>query len=320
MSSGDRLRYGIVFCGIAALAGCAELPPAPAPLTPAARSAHEDEISHAIAKRRQQAAQYKQSGDLASAATETQIIALLAPHDAAARHELADLQSSIARQVQDNLAAGNAAMRSGDFDRAAEAMLKALSLDPDNAEAAKALREAEKRRQSRIQAGRAAKVNAAAGQSPPSARPPAASAASGNGFDLELPLEIFKAGDTTGGLRDLKRFVDANPNDKAARQRIGGVVYDRAREVEEKGNREQALALYEQAISLRGEPGTGWNTRVQALRKSLGDEYFQKGTRAYPTDITLAIKEWETSLRYDPQNAKAAAKLHEARTQEKPKR
>jgi len=52
---------------------------------------------------------------------------------------------------------------------------------------------------------------------------------------------------------------------------------------------------------------------MQALRKSLSDEYYRNGERAYRTDVALAIKEWETSLRYDPQNLKATARLRDAR-------
>jgi hypothetical protein len=52
---------------------------------------------------------------------------------------------------------------------------------------------------------------------------------------------------------------------------------------------------------------------MQSLRKSLSDEYYSNGERAYRTDVALAIKQWETSLRYDPQNLKAANRLRDAR-------
>jgi tetratricopeptide (TPR) repeat protein len=81
---------------------------------------------------------------------------------------------------------------------------------------------------------------------------------------------MFKAGDVEGGLRDLRRYVDTYPNDKAGRNRIGTAVYDRGRELEAQGAREQALKMYEQAVALRGEPGPGWSARIQALKKSLG--------------------------------------------------
>jgi tetratricopeptide (TPR) repeat protein len=315
--------------GLALLTGCAQVPVAP-PAEPTVQrlSPQDERLRAAVARHQQLANQYKQAGDLAAAATQFQILTLLAPNDSSFRTELAATRREIGRRVQENLAAGNAAMKSGDSDRAADAMLKVLALDPENAEAATQLREIEKRRLSKIQAGRAAKAGdgaaangtgraASAPRAPASAAAPASPA--GDVYDLEQPLEMFKAGDTVGGLRDLRAYVDANPNDKVARNRIGTTVYDRGREMESQGAREQALSLYEQAVALRGEPGLGWNLRIQALKKTLGDEYFAKGVQAYPTNVTAAIKEWETSLRYDPQNTKSAARLKEAKqAQEKP--
>ena len=88
---------------------------------------------------------------------------------------------------------------------------------------------------------------------------------------------------------------------------------DRARELQNKGSREQAFALYEQAVALRGDSTPEWSKEMQSLRKSLSDEYYSNGERAYRTDVALAIKQWETSLRYDPQNLKAANRLRDAR-------
>jgi tetratricopeptide (TPR) repeat protein len=290
---------------------------APAPVAVQRLSPQDERVRLAVAKHQQLANQAKQAGDLATAATQFQILTLLAPNDATFRNELAATRAEIGRRVKENLATGNAAMRSGDADRAADAMLKVLALDPENAEAAKDLREIEALRLSRIQAGRAAKAGGSGavvnGNAPRAAAPRAAASAASDAYDLEQPLEMFKAGDTAGGLRDLKAYVEANPTDKAARNRIGTVVYDRARELEEQGSREQALTLYEQAVALRGEPGLGWSSRIQALKRALGNQYFDKGTQAWPTNVAQAMKDWETSLRYDPQNAKAAARLKEAR-------
>ena len=318
MRAGVRVHGQSLIAGLALLAGCAQLPPAPAsaPASASRLSPQEERVRLAVAKHQQLANQAKQAGDLAAAATQFQILTLLAPNDATFRNELAATRAEIGRRVKENLAAGNAAMRSGDADRAAEAMLKVLALDPENAEAAKDLREIEKQRLSRIQAGRAAKAGGAGAVANGNATPRAAAAprtAASDAYDLEQPLEMFKAGDTAGGLRDLKNYVDANPNDKAARNRIGTAVYDKGREQEDQGAREQALALYEQAVALRGEPGLGWSARIQALKKTLGNDYFDKGAKAYPANAAQAIKDWETSLRYDPQNAKAAARLKDAR-------
>lgn len=316
--TGRNLRTALPLAVLALLAACAEVPPTTTEPPALRMSAHDEQVAKAIAKHRQLAQQARQSGDLAAAATQWQILTVLAPQDATYKSELAETRAAIARRAQENYAAGSAAMKSGDTERAADAMLRVLALDPDNADAAQALREIEKRRLARIAAGRAAKVNeaAAAGASNGAsraapARQPAADVA--DAYVLEQPLEMFKAGDTAGGMRDLRNYVDANPNDKAARNRVGTAVFERARELEAQGQREQALALYEQAVALRGEPGLGWASRIQSLKKALGDEYFEKGVKAYPTDPALGIKQWEASLRFDPQNARASARLKDAR-------
>ncbi len=315
---GDRLA--LLGAGLALLAGCAELPPAPAPVPSVRVSGHDAAVGRAVARHQQLARQYQQSSDLAAAAAQWQILTVLAPQDETFRRELADAGTAIDRRAAESLAAGNAALKGGDADRAAESMLRVLAVDPDNAEAAKLLRDLEKRRLIRIQAGRAAKAggtavaaSAASSATRPASPSGAPAADLADAYSLDQPLEMFRAGDTEGGLRDLRRYVESNPNDKAARNRIGTAVYDRARELEAQGQREQALSLYEQAVALRGEPATGWASRIQALKKALGDEYFDKGVKAYPTDPALAIRQWETSLRFDPQNARAAARLKEAR-------
>ncbi len=111
---------------------------------------------------------------------------------------------------------------------------------------------------------------------------------------------MLRAGDATGGLRDLKAFVDANPGNRAARQRIGAAVAERARELEDQGSREQALQLYEQATALRGEGTAPWAARVPPLRRAVSQDYFDKGSRVYRTNIAQAITFFETSLRYNP--------------------
>jgi hypothetical protein len=71
--------------------------------------------------------------------------------------------------------------------------------------------------------------------------------------------------------------------------------------------------LYELAAAFRGRPVPEWTEQTQKLRRVLSDDYYDKGVQAYRTDTASAIKFWEASLRYDPQNRKSAAKLMEAR-------
>jgi tetratricopeptide (TPR) repeat protein len=318
-----RARRGLLSCCIVLLAACAEAPLRPAPPPEVAPlSSVDGAIAAAVAAHRQQAEKYTSNGDPAAAAREWQVVALLAPDDAQVRAKLVATRAAIAQAVHDQLQAGNAALRSGDADRAGVAMLKVLSLDPGNAEAMKALRDIDRQKFSRIQNTRAARVAQSA--SAPATRTTPGSAANGDvseSYDIDQRIEMFKAGDVEGGLKELHAFVDANPNNQDARQRIAATVYDRGREAENKGAREQALMLYEQAVALRGKPAPEWTAQAQKLRRTISGEYYDKGMQAYRTDTAAAIKLWETSLRYDPQNPKATAKLQEARlAQDKLKR
>jgi len=302
----------------AALAGCAQVPPEPsavAPSAPAPPAAPEPSVADAIARHRKLAEAARKADDLATAATHLQVLSLLEPANDGWRRELAAVRAAIARDARSEVQAGNAALAAGDLERESQAMLRALALDPAQPDAQKALREIDRRRFTRIQADRSARAMSLQDQVATAAtqRAQANRNDAGDGYDVEQAIEMFRAGDTAGGLRDFKAYVDANPGNRAVRQRIAGVVADRARELENQGQREQAVNLYDQATALRGDAGGPWTARVPPLRKALSQEYFEKGSRAFRADLTQAIGFFETSLRYDPGNAQSAAKLREAR-------
>jgi tetratricopeptide (TPR) repeat protein len=292
------------------LAGCASAPPAPpAPSATAVVTAPatvDNRVAQAIARHRQQAAEYRRAGDHADEAAQWQILTLLAPDESVFARELATARASIAATVQEQSQVGNAALTAGDLDRASTAFLRVLAADPANAEAAKQMREVDRRRLAKIQAAAATRAARAGGAS-------IAAADSNDGFDLDQAFELFRAGDTVAGLREFRAYVDANPTNRAVRQRIGAVVADRAKDLEDDGSREQALAMYEQASSLRGDSAGPWVPRIATLRKSLSVEAYDKALRVYRTDLAQAVRLLETSVKYDPANALATARLKEAR-------
>ena len=312
----QRFRNAVALSGVVLLAACAQAPVVTSPLPDVSRTNPADDArSQAIIRHQHLAQKARETGDLATAALEWHIVVLLAPDVPKYRNEQEAVNAAIRQGVKEQLQIGNAALKGGDNERATQAMLRALALDPANDEAAKALREIDRQRIARIQTDRAQKlrpVDINALKTPPTAAQNAANEAVAL-YDLEQPLEMLRAGDVNGGLRELHVYVDANPGNRAARQRIGNAVADRARDLASKGSREQAYMLYEQAVALRGETTPEWTAQMQALRKALSDEYYSNGERAYRTDVALAIKQWETSLRYDPQNLRASARLRDAR-------
>jgi tetratricopeptide (TPR) repeat protein len=300
---------------VIAVAGCAQVPTAPPavpPAAPVAGAPPSRTVGEAIARHRKLADDARKSGDLAAAAQQLHVLTILAPDEASYARELATVRASIDSETREIVAAGTAALNAGELDRAGAAMLRALALDPSQPDASKTLREIERRRLARIQADKAARAM----QQGETARNSNARASTevNDSFDIEQAIEMVRAGDTSNGLRDLRAFVAANPGNRAARQRIGNAVADRARELEDQGAREQAVSLYEQAVLLRGDANAPWAVRMTSLKKALSQEYLDKGTRAYRTNLAQAITFLETSVKYDPDNATASIKLKEART------
>lgn len=303
----------------AAIAGCAQMPaeapsaPPPAPVAAPAPPPVHHALAETVARHRRLADTARKEGDLPQAATQLQIVAVLAPEDAAVARELAAVRAAMDREAREQMQAGQAAMTANDLDRAHGALLRVLAMAPDNADAARLLREIDRRRLTRIQADRAAKVNRIEDQVAIRGAMRAQAADVNDAFDIDQAIELFRAGDTGAGLRDMKAFVDANPGSRAVRQRLGTVVAERARELENQGQREQALTFYEQATTLRGDNNGPWVARVGPLKKTVSQDYYERGTRAYRTNLTQAIAYFETSVRYDPGNAQAGLRLKEAK-------
>ena len=307
---------------LAALAGaCAQQPttpvddgPEPPPRVVRTDGPRED----AARRHRELAREAQRAGDLATALDHLHVVAMLADDDAAKR-EADALRNEIRRQVRDALEAGRGAQRAGDNAKASASFLRVLALEPRNAEAARALREIDRQNMARAQSSRASRVrvedlfaDARAAPAATAATAPAAMAAN-DAFDIDQRLAMLSAGDTAGALRELKAWVDAHPRDRAARQRIGAAVAERAKDLETRGQRESALNLYEQAVVLRGEPQAEWSGRVAALKKAVGSEYYNDGVKLMRTDLNGAIKAFETSVRYDPQNVLAQNRLRDAK-------
>ena len=251
-----------------AVSGCAQQPPAPesAPAPPPARA--RSDVDQAIDARIALARRHQAAGNPRAAATEWQILTLLAPDNPEFRRELAASREAAQRLAKERLDAARSAQRSGQSERALEAYVQALAFDPGNDEAVRALRELDRQRFARIQQDRAARARNEAAAAP---RPAA------DAYDVDQALELLAAGDLAGGLRDLKAWVDANPRQRATRQRIGTAVFDKGRELEAAGARDQALAAYESAVTLHGEAPAAWTARIAALKKSIADG--RAGTR-----------------------------------------
>ena len=307
-----RVARPLLVVATLALAACASAPtvvddPPPVVSAPAPAVTTSPHRNAAIARHTRLAAAAHDEGDLAEAADHEEVLVLLLPNDPARRRALQATREAIKRAARTQADAGVAARRSGDLASARDAYLRVLALDPDNPDAVKALREIDSAVMAKSQGDRAAKVRVV------DDIVASAKARATESVDVEQRIEIMRAGDLNAGLRELRSWVDANPGDRATRQRIGAAVAEKARELETKSQRESALGLYEQAGALAGASTPEWTSRAQALRKTLGEQYYAEGMKVYRTDLTAAIRSFEAGARYDPANTNLQLRLREAK-------
>jgi tetratricopeptide (TPR) repeat protein len=314
-----RALPGVALC--AALAACAPLPTSPEPgAEPGARGSppglyqapSNTARGAAVSRHAELAKAATDAGDHAAALSHHEVLALLEPASASHRQAIESSQLAIERGVREALAAGAAARRSGDAVRARDAYLRAIALDPRHAEAAAALREIEQQQMARLQSERAARARSldaiVAG-----AKSRAQAPSQADGYDVEQRIELLSAGDVTAGLREARAWVDANPGDRDGRLRLATAVAERARDAERRGQRESALMLYDAANVLAPAPSADWTARTRELRRALGEARYTEGVKAMRIDLAAAIGHFEASLRFNPDHAKAAQRLREAR-------
>jgi tetratricopeptide (TPR) repeat protein len=311
-----RTRAAIAAASVV-LAACAELPPAPAPAAaPEAHAprAHAPSSSRdaAIARQSELARAATEAGDHAAALAHREVLALLDPADPSHRQAIEASRAAIDRGVRAELAAGASARRAGDVARARDAYLRALALDPRNAEAAAALREIEHQQMARTQADRATRARSME-TVVANARSRAQAQTQAESYDLEQRIELLRSADPAVGGREARAWVEANPADRDGRSRLAAVAADRARDAERRGQREAALAWYESANALAPSPASEWTAKVRELRRALGETQYADGVRAIRTDLAAAIRHFEAALRYDPDTAKAQERLRDAR-------
>ena len=197
-----------------------------------------------------------------------------------------------------------------DLDRATQAMLRALALDPANADAAKALRDIDRRRFTRIQAGRAAKVTSLQDQAAMTAaqRAQAPRNDAGDGYDLEQRSRCSgratrRAACASSG-RTSTRIPATAPRDSASRP--SSRIADAS---ENQGPREQALMLTSRPRAARrcaGRGRRGCAAAQRTLARVLRARHAGVPDRSRPGDHVFRD---ERPLR--PRNAQAEAKLQD---------
>lgn len=313
----SRASLAVTFALMASLAGCAS-----APSTPTATidrpvievPAAPKEVERAIERHRVSAQRFEQAHEPAKASTQWQIVALLAPNDRQASERLSAIRASVAKNVNEGLAAGRDALRKGQVEQAQESLLRVLAFEPNNEEAANGLREIDRQRAMRRGAERAARVRIDELMATDKNRTTTVRKPSEAGeFDVEQSLELLRAGNSAVAIPELRRYWAANKRDRAVRERIATAVHAHAQHLERQGASAAAVSMYAEAIGMRASPPREWTVQLAQLKNRLAQQEYEQGVRQMSTNLSAAIRHFEAALRYVPEHTQALLRLDSAR-------
>jgi len=326
MSSWPRAGRLIAPVSALVLASCAS---APEPVTPQERPAASPvpaRIAHPRPpppptelpleqRERETAERLMQEGRWTEAIPHWEVLELLRPDQPAYAKKLADAKSRAAAAATEHLQQARQARQQGQNDRAFVLYLKVLSANPDNAEAAQALREIEKDSTRRAYVGalsRGGNNEAMAGIRRGSNGPPPPSAAERG--ELDSAVALLHQGDAAASAQALEGYVRKNPRDDLGKRTLQDAYVELSRQRNQEGKKEEALAYLDKAQALReGKSNPGLARSIQSLRKEIAEDYYQQGLRTERTDLSEAISAWEKTLKYDPDHPLAAQRLERAR-------
>jgi tetratricopeptide (TPR) repeat protein len=258
-----RIRFATAWVA-AALAACGSAPPADTPSSP------RDDAAPAQARLLPSASNFEQrlrdralsqgrQGRLAEAAVSWEILTVLRPELPEYRDRLGETRRLIASAVPERMQRGAQAYKRGELEVAATLYLAALALEPDQPQAAEALRQIERDRNKRSYLGKPSRITLTRRASTEAQM--AAVASDRN--ELEHAAMLGTQGEFDDAIALLERQLATDRRDAAACQMLADMYFQKA---EKQAGRDKpgAIASLEKSLRLDGS-----NTRAAARLRQL---------------------------------------------------
>ena len=281
--------------------------PEPEPVQPPSPSTLPPPDSNFEQSKRLQAEELMQSGRLAEAADQWEILTLLRPARAEYASKLTEARSRATKQASDSLVAAGEARKRGDLQRATTLYLKALSAEPHNAAAIQALRELD-----REQSHRAYFNHATLGTGGARATRAPRAPYSSDRQEIDAAVLLLHQGDFDASLQTVQNYLKRYPNDDMGKRTLRDAYAALGKQRIEQGKKEEGVRYLEKARAIKSAGSADLDSTVQAARKDLAQDYYEQGLRMQRTDLGAAIRLWERSLEYDPRHAQARLQVEQA--------
>jgi tetratricopeptide (TPR) repeat protein len=210
-------------------------------------------------KQRERAQLLARQGRLGEAVLAWEVLTVLRPDATEYRDRLADLRRQLDAAVAERLQRGAQAQQRGELDAAAQQYLGVLALQPEQAQAADALRAIERERNKRNFLGKYSRITLTKRSMAEATMPSAAPQSN----ELEHASILASQGDIDDAIAVLEKRVAADKRDDAARLLLADIYFQKAEKLAPR-DKKAALAAVER--SLRLEPA---DARALALQKQL---------------------------------------------------
>ncbi|HEX6708675.1 MAG TPA: hypothetical protein VF169_28315 [Albitalea sp.] len=249
-------------CVAAVLAACGAVPSpdgAPAPQDEAQAPARLPQANGFEQRLRDRALSQGRQGRLAEAVLSWEILNVLRPERPEYRERLDETRRLIAVAVPERMQRGAQAQRRGELDLATTQYLAALALQPDQPQAAEALRQIERERNKRSYLGKPSRVTLtrrATAEAQMAAVPP-------DRNDLEHAAMLATQGEFDDAIVLLERQLVADRRDATACQMLADMYFQKAEKIAPR-DKAGAIASLEKSLRLDGS-----NTRAAARLRQL---------------------------------------------------
>lgn len=210
-------------------------------------------------KQRDRAAQATRQGRHGEAALIWEVLTVLRPDAAEYRERLAESRRQADAAAADRLQRGAAARQRGELDAATQQYLAALALQPDQPQAAEALRAIERDRNKRNFLGKFSRLTLTRRSMAEATMPTAAAETN----ELEHASILASQGDLDDAIAVLEKRVAADRRDDSARLLLADVYVQKAEKLAPR-DRKGAAAAVDRALKLDAA-----NSRALALQKQV---------------------------------------------------
>jgi tetratricopeptide (TPR) repeat protein len=264
-------------------------------------------------------------GDLANALIQWKILNAKYPGNPAYRKQIIRTKKLIDKRSAEHLTTAKAAFNTGNYQQAKFEFLKVLALNPQNNVPLPYLRDIEHVQLATIQLVKLERMQQRKQEEAASKTKLEASAAT-EAYDetqvtsdqeeeryyLALGIDLFQHGDYEGSASEFEKYLNSYPEDQKAKNYLSQAYQELGNNFDRKGTLINALELYEKSNALNPGQNAEVTQKIDAIKKQLAEEYYQKGLRIYRTDIDQAIVYLRDALSYDPQHANARFHLNQA--------